>query len=358
VNPPSRLAATISSVLVGALCLIQASAAQTDRVDDYIKAEMKKFHLPGLSMVVLKNGQIVTAAGYGFADTDRKIPATPDTVYKIGSISKQFIAAGILLLMQDGRLALDDPVGNFLDGTPQAWKPITIRHLLTHTSGLIRESPGFHPFKVQSDADLIRAAYSKPLLFAPGTKWAYSNAGYVALAEIIARASGQPWTEFIHERIFEPANMSMTFPTNVKPTGASQALGYAGDSNRRKAGDWPAVRPSGAFLSTVLDLAKWDAVLHTDTVLSDAIRKQMWTPVALKDGTSAPYGLGWHVYSRNGRRHVWHGGGLPGFTAYFGRFLDERVTVAVLTNGDDSDTAAIGKGLAALYLTQSTPDDR
>jgi CubicO group peptidase (beta-lactamase class C family) len=349
VNRLTRPTATISTVLVCVLCLIQEPAAQRDRTDDYITAEMTNFHLPGLSLVVVKNGQIVKAAGYGFADIDRKIPATPDTVYKIGSISKQFIAAGILLLMQDGRLALDDPIGKYLDGTPEAWKRITIRHLLTHTSGLIRESPGFSPFKVQNDADLLEAAYSKPLLFAPGTKWTYSNIGYVALAEIIARASGRPWSEFIHERIFKPANMTMTFPTNVKPSGAPLALGYAGDANRRKADDWPAVRASGAFYSTVLDLAKWDAVLHTDAVLSHTIRKQMWTPVALENGRSAPYGFGWHVYARNGRRQVWHGGGLPGFTAYFARFIDDRVTVAVLTNGDDSDTAAIGNALAALY---------
>ena len=129
---------------------------------------MDQFHLPGLSLVVVKDGKIVKAAAYGLSDRERRTPAAPETVYKIGSVSKQFIATGIMLLVQDGRLAVDDPISRYLDGTPPAWQPITIRHLLTHTGGIIRESPAFDPWKVQSDADVIKAAYAVPLRFPPG----------------------------------------------------------------------------------------------------------------------------------------------------------------------------------------------
>ena len=134
------------------LVLAATVAARADPTDDYIKAEMQRQHIPGLSLVVIKDGKIIKSAGYGLADVKLKTPATPETVYKIGSVSKQFIATGIMLLVQDGRLALDDPISKYLEGAPPAWKGITIRHLLTHTSGIVREAPGFDPAKVQSDA--------------------------------------------------------------------------------------------------------------------------------------------------------------------------------------------------------------
>ena len=132
---------------------------------------MDSFHLPGLSLVVLKDGRVIKAHGYGLANVESKLRAQPDTVYKIGSVSKQFIATGVMLLVQDGRLGLDEPISKYLTGTPSAWAPITIRQLLTHTSGLVRESPGFDPFKTRSDADIIKAAYSVHLGAKPGDTW-------------------------------------------------------------------------------------------------------------------------------------------------------------------------------------------
>ena len=149
-----------------------AAVAQTDRTDEFVKSEMERQRIPGLSLVVLQHGKIVKAAGYGLAERHRKIPATAETVYKIGSVSKQFIATGVMLLVQEGRVRLDDPISKYLAGTPASWGPITLRHLLTHTSGILREAPGFDPFKVQPDADVIRTAYSVPLRFAPGGKYA------------------------------------------------------------------------------------------------------------------------------------------------------------------------------------------
>jgi CubicO group peptidase (beta-lactamase class C family) len=337
-------------LLVAILCLITAALAYADPTDAYVNAQIQAFNLPGLSLAVIRDGAIVKSAGYGMADRERKVPATPDTVYKIGSVSKQFVAAGIMLLGQENRLALDDPVKRYLDKTPSSWSPITIRHLLTHTSGLVRESPAFSPNKNLSGAELLAAVYAVPLRFAPGAKWEYSNTGYVALAEIIRKVAHQPWPEYLHQKIFAPAGMIATLPTNTTDTLAHRAAGYTGDDNQRQAAEWTALRASGAFLSTVRDLAKWDSLLYTNNILSDASRRQMWTAVRLTGGSTAPYGFGWHVDStRRGGRRIWHGGALPGFTSHFVRYLGDRLSVIVLSNGDDSDMGSIANGVAALY---------
>ena len=327
-------------------------AAPADRTDDYVKSQIASFELPGLSLAVIRNGEVIKTGGYGFADVQQKRTAEPATVYKIGSVSKQFIATGIMLLVQEGRIGLDDPVSRHVDGAPASWQPITVRHLLTHTAGLVRESPAFDPSKTQSDAAVIKAAYSVPLRFQPGAKWEYSNVGYYVLADMIRIVTGQPWDQYLEQKVFAPAGMRTTFPTSAKRSGPDFALGYTGDGHRRLADDWLALRPSGAFRSTVLDLARWDALLYTDAPLSEATRRLMWTPVRLNDGTTAPYGFGWHVQSVNGRLRVRHGGGLPGFSAELVRYVDDRLTIVVLTNGDDSDLPSIANGVAALYLPE------
>ena len=336
------------------LLLVAPVVAQADKTDDFVRGELKRQNIPGLSLVVIKDGAIVKAEGYGLANIKLKTPAKPETVYKICSVSKQFIATGIMLLVQQGQLSLDDPVSKYLEGTPATWQPITIRHLLTHTSGLVREAPGFDPFKIQSDADVIKSAYPLPLRFAPGEKWEYSNTGYFALAEIIRQVSGQPWIEFMSDKMFGPTGMKTTYPTNTKVKVLNLAQGYVDNEKLLDANYWPAVRPSGAFLSTVLDLAKWDAVLYTDKILSDSTRRQMWTPVTLNNGSSHPYGFGWELASFRGRRLVHHGGGMPGFRSEFARFVDDRLTIIFLANLDDVDRDSILYGLAALYLTTPT----
>ena len=299
---------------------------------------------------MLKDGKIVKIAGYGVADRKSGAAASPDTVYKIGSISKQFIATGIMLLVREGRLRIDDPVSKYLDGTPPSWSGITIRHLLTHTSGIQREAPAFDPWKVQPDSDVVRSAYPLPLRFPTGSKWEYCNTGYFALAEIISRVSGTPWVDYLRLKVFEPAGMRSTWPTNTTQTLANRATGYTDNDNPREAANWTALRPSGAFLSTVADLAKWEARLYTDTPLPEATRRDMWTPVTLTDGTTHPYGFGWGLDPLNGRRQVRHGGSLPGFISEYARFVDDRVSVIVLMNMDDADVRGVARGVAALYL--------
>jgi CubicO group peptidase (beta-lactamase class C family) len=255
-----------------------------------------------------------------------------------------------MLLIQDGRIGLDDPVSRYLEGTPASWAPITIRHFLTHTSGVVREGPAFDPFKIQSDADVVKSAYPLPLRFATGTKWEYCNTGYFALAEIIRVVTGQPWADFLRDKVFTPSALVETRPTEPLGDDPHRAAGYGGRDNTQPAADWPAVRPSGAFLSTVLDLVKWERQLSTGTILSEMTRKQMWTPVTLADGTTHPYGFGWELHDVGGHRHIGHGGSLPGFRAGYSRFPDNGLTVIVLINADDVDRGGIVKGIAALYF--------
>ena len=240
------------SVLVLIVMFAAAVAVRADKVDDYVRAVMQKQHVPGAAVAVVRDGKVIKAAGYGMANVELNVAATPDTVFKIGSVSKQFLSAGIMLLVQDGKLSLDDKISKFLDGTPDAWKDITIRHLLTHTSGLVREAPGFDPLKIQSDADVIKTAYASPLVFKTGDKWQYCNVGYFSLAEIIHKVSGKPWGDFLTERVFAPLGMNSTRTTTMTDLVPNRANGYAWAKGKYQNADvYFALRPSGAFLSTV-----------------------------------------------------------------------------------------------------------
>lgn len=324
--------------------------AQADRTDIFIKAEMERQNIPGLSLVVLKEGQVLKSAGYGVANRDPKTPATPETIYKIASVSKQFIATGIMLLVQQGKVGLDDPIRKHLERSPDEWKPITIRHLLTHTSGLIRDAPGFDPAKVQLDIEVIKTAYGAPLHFAPGDKWQYSNLGYYLLGEVIRKVTNQHWAEYLSDKVFKPCGMTMTYTTSTGMSLPTRAVGYSDNNRLLVAPNWRALRPSGAFLSTVVDLGKWDAALYTDAILTESSRRQMWTPVKLNNGTTHPYGFGWELVSFRDRRLVYHSGGMPGFRAQFARLVDDKLTVIVLMNLDDVDPDVIVRGVTAIFL--------
>jgi CubicO group peptidase (beta-lactamase class C family) len=339
------------------LLLTLSAAVHADQVDDYVKAQMERQHVPGVSVVVIKDSKIVKLEGYGLVNVELNVPARPDTVYKIGSVSKQFIATGIMLLVEDGKISLDDNISKFLDGTLESWKPITIRHLLTHTSGIVREAPGFDPLKIQNDADVIKTAYSLPLRFTPGEKYEYCNVGYFTLAEIISKVSGKPWGDFLHERVFAPLGMNATRTTNMTDLVPNRANGYVWRNGKmQNASIYFAVRPSGAFLSTVVDLAKWDEALRSGKLLKQSTLELMWTPLRLNDGKTHPYGFGWELEPFNGHKRVNHGGSLPGFRAQLTRFIDDKVTVVVLTNGDNANASNIALGVAKFFIPGLVPE--
>jgi len=342
--------------------VLVALTARADEIDDWVKVQMPLRHVPAVSIAVVKDGVVVKAEGYGLADMEHGVPARPDTVYKIGSLSKQFIAAGVMLLVQDGRLALDERVGKYIAGTPNSWQDITLRHLLTHTSGLVREAPGFDPYKVQPDLEVIKTSFAVPLNSKPGDKYAYSNLGYYALAEVITTVSGKPWAVFLKERIFAPLGMTATRPTSVPDIIANRAAGYAWSADRfQNAENWLALRPSGAFVSTVLDLAKWEAVLQTDRMLSASSKKEMWTQVKLNDGKPYPYGFGWELdWFPNGVGPtevpmIRHEGSIPGFRAVYWRLPNHGITVIVLSNLNEAALDKLTAGIALHYAPSLRP---
>ena len=342
------------------LCVLAAAtttAAHADPTDDFVTAQMRSQNIPGLSLAVIKSGTIVKIQGYGLADIKSKVPATPETVYDIASVSKALLATGLMLLVQDAALSLDDPIIKHLDDLPPSWRGITIRHLLTHTSGLVRDAPGYNQSRDVEDSEVIKTAYSSPLRFLPGEKWEYSNAGYSPLARIITKLTGRPWTEYLAEKIFRPAGMTSTYPLNTRVPLPNRARGYADNDTLKEADPRRALLPAGGFLSTVVDLVKLDALLDRDGFLTEATRRQMWTPVTLNNGTTYPYGLGWELDGQGavkGRRVVRHGGSVIGFRSEFARFVDDRLTIILLMNMHDVDWQTIVRGVAALYLSPAT----
>jgi D-alanyl-D-alanine carboxypeptidase len=354
-RPALCAAAAVISLCVGDVraqpVLATAPRASTDAADRFIAAAMTRMHIPGIAIAIVRAGRVIKAEGYGVADIEHDVPVTTQTVYKIGSVSKQFIASGIMLLAQDGRLTVDDAISKHFPGTPNTWSGITLRHFLTHTSGVLREGPAFDAYRVQPDSAVIQSAFAAPLEFPTGTKYQYCNVCYFTLADIIARASGKSWDTFLAERIFAPLGMTSTRTTTTSVLVPHRARGYAWQNDHYvNAEEYVALRPSGAFLSTVLDLAKWDAALYTDRVLTRASRDAMWTRVQLRDGRSYPYGFGWSVDTFDGHMQVHHGGSLPGFRAEFARFPNDSLTVIVLSNADGANASAIASGLARLYL--------
>lgn len=347
------------------LLLVATSAARADKVDEFVKAEMSKQHIPGMSLSVIRDGKVVKAKGYGLASVELKVPATRDTVFELGSITKQFTAVALMMLVEEGKVRLDEKLPTYVSGLPEAWANATVRHLLTHTSGIkgYTEVPNFQKITVNdaSPEEVIKTVADYPLQFQPGEKWAYSNTGYYLLGRIIEKASGKPYAEFLQERIFRPLRMDATRVNDLHDVIQNRAQGYSRQKGALRNGDtismtWPYA--AGAIVSTVTDLAKWDAALSTEKLLKKATLEQMWTPAKLNDGKPAEYGFGWAIKTVAGRRMIGHGGGIPGFATDMSRFVDDRLTVIVLTNQERANPHTIARGVAGLYVPTLAPPVR
>jgi CubicO group peptidase (beta-lactamase class C family) len=264
-------------------------------------------------------------------------------------VSKQFIASGVMLLVQEGKVSLDDEIGRHLPETASAWKGITIRQLLSHTGGIQRESRAFNGAVVQPDSVVVTAALSQPFDHTPGTRYQYCNVCYFAAAELIRRVSGRPWEEFFQERIFGPLGMTATNTTTATVPRRARSY-FVTPAGTRDAAEYAALRPSGAFVSSIADLARWEAALWTDRPLTAASRREMVVRVPLAGGTTAPYGLGWGVDTLLGRTVVQHGGSLAGFRSHYLRIPGDSLAVIVLTNADVGRPAPLAVAVARHYL--------
>jgi CubicO group peptidase (beta-lactamase class C family) len=329
-----------------------------DQVDDYVERQMKRQHVAGLSLAVLKQGRVIKAEGYGFASLELHVPATRETVYEIGSVTKPLTATAIMVLVEDGKLGLDDTITNYLPGLPTSWAGVTIRHLLTHTSGIkdYTDVPNFEAackLPVSFEA-IIQTVSGFPLQFKPGDKYAYSNTGFFLLGGIIQKASRKSYAEFMNERIFAPLSMTSTCVNDLKSVMTNRASGYSWKHGNFQNPDyvdmsWPFA--AGAIASTVMDMTKWDLSMDTDKILSKARLEQMWTPARLNDGSTLAYaGLGWGISKANDHVALTHNGGIPGFSSSFFHWVNDRVTVIVLLTAGTQGAADIATGVSRRYI--------
>lgn len=344
-----------------AFALGWVAAARADVVDDIVRREMTQRQIPGLGVAMLKDGKVIKSAVYGVAGFDPVVPVTRDTAFRINSMTKPFTAMAVMMLVQDGRLKLEDPVTRHLQECPPAWREITVRHLLGHMSGLkdfINDS--LIEFTTEkTDEQILAAIAAHPLKFGPGDIRDYNNSNYHVLAMMVSRISGQSYEEFLAARMFRPLGLTRTAIWRDDSTLPDRARGFFVENGRRRDGT---VLPAsiagtgaGGLWSTVNDLARWALALESEQLLSKPIQQSMWTPAKLNNGAAVIHGLGWDVDDVAGHRRVSHGGKWLGFASHIDRYVDERLTVIVLTNLFDSDPGHIARAVAGTVIPALAP---
>jgi CubicO group peptidase (beta-lactamase class C family) len=375
----SRARKVISIVVLALLCAVLAFFAAImlvaprakhhamlfDAPDLIVAGEMAKQHIPGLALSVMRDGAVIKAQGYGRANVELDVPVKPETIFQTGSVGKQFTATAVMMLVEEGKVSLDDPISKYLPSAPAGWSAIRVRHFLSHTSGvpdyetdsLKKGREAFiNLHKDYTEEELLRKFETLPLEFAPGEKHSYSNTGYVLLGILIHKVTGEFYGDFLEERIFRPLGMNATRIISEADIIPNRSSGYRLVTGELKNQEW--VSPSlnttadGALYTNVLEMAKWDAALYTEKLLKRASLEQMWTPTRLNNGKAADYGFGWRVRTLNGHRIVEHGGAWQGFTTHISRYVDDKLTIVILTNldSDHSDPTKIAHEVAATYI--------
>lgn len=357
-------------MVVGLAAILLASAARGDEVDDLIKSEMQAHHVPGVECMVLKDGKPVKTFYGGEANLEWNIPVGPDTVFEIGSVSKQFAAASILLLAERGKLSVDDNISKYLTNTPPAWANIKIRNLLSHTSGIhsYDDLDGFEFRQHLTQAQFIRQLARHPLDFQPGESWAYCNAGFNLLGYIVENVSGEDYLTFLQKNIFTPLQMTNTAMRDPIPLLPHRAAGYVYTDGVYQNRDYDITDlfAAGSIVSTVPDLAKWDDALVNNRLLNESSKKLWWTPARLNNGKPVPanssgetYGFGWFLNTLDGHKNIGHSGITSGFSAANEMYPDDHLTVIILSNTDDGSFAnRLAKKIAPLYFSKSQTSAR
>jgi CubicO group peptidase (beta-lactamase class C family) len=369
---PSALACAMLAVLSG--CATNANISAKQNVDEIMRAYDGS--VPGASVLVIRDGVPIVRRSYGLANLEEKTAATPVTNYRLASVTKQFTASAILLLAQDGKLSIDDRIRKWLPSLPDTDDAITIRHLLTHTGGLIDyedimpESPPEpaanasagalpetsaevvdDPSKQLRDIDVLHLLENeRRVYFPPGTNYRYSNGGYSMLALIVERASGRKFQDFLRDRIFAPLGMHDTLAYVAEgPPVPHRAYGYSEANGRWFRTDQSltsAVLGDGGIYSSIDDLAKWDAAAYDARLLSDASRALAFTPWTKTDDADVQYGFGIRLTGDT----QWHSGETIGFRNVIVRYPKRHLTVIVLTNRNDPEPYRMALAIAQLYL--------
>ena len=330
----------------------------TQTIDTLIQESYKPAE-PGVAVIVVKDSETVFRNGCGMANLELNVPIEPDMVFRIGSATKQFTAVAILMLAEQGKLSLDDSISKFLPDYPTHDYLITVKHLLTHTSGIKSHTslPEWvslwrKDYTVQELIDLFKY---QPMVFTPGTRWAYNNSGYILLGAIIEKVTGQTYGQFIQQSIFEPLEMKQSYYDNPLQIIPRRVAGYdkspEGFTNTAYI-SMTQPYAAGALASTVDDLALWDTALYTEKLLKPESLSQAHISHHLLDGSPTAYGFGWMISEYAGHRFIEHSGGVHGFRSHTMRLPDDRVFVVVLSNNGGVSPQKLAFKIAALIIGQ------
>lgn len=350
-------------MLLTSVCILLLSVAPcraqqniSARIDTYIKTEMQRQKIPGISLAVVRNGKIELVKSYGLSNVEHQVPVKPETIFQSGSMGKQFTAAAVMILVEEGKLSLDDRITKYFTDAPESWKNITVRHLLTHTAGMGEYPPDLDMRRDYTEDGYLALIKSAPLAYQAGTKWDYSNLGYVTLGILIRKVTGKFYGDFLAERIFQPLGMTTARVISEADIVPNRAAGYRLVKGELKNQEW--VSPStnttadGSLYLTVLDLAKWDAALYQNKPLKQSSLAQMWTPVKLDDGKTKGYGFGWHTDVIRGHRLIFHGGAWQGFKSFIVRVPDDQLTFMFFANSWETKDFKLARGLTAIFYPE------
>jgi len=345
---------------ISMLAFVACTTSMTDqRVDQRVDLLVAAYDggVPGAGVLVLRDGRPVHRAGYGLADLEERTPATPRTNFRLASVSKQFTAAAIEILAERGALSYDDPITRFLPSLPPYAQTITIRQVLTHTSGLLdyEELIPATATEQVNDADVLQMLEGTTRTeFPPGSRYRYSNTGYVFLGLIAAKASGMSFPAFLKSAIFDPLGMRDTVAhVEGADTIAHRAYGYAqkdGVWTRRDQSITSATLGDGGIYSSIDDLAKWDDALAHARLVKPETLQLAFTPATPTDDPAIRYGFGWRISEHRGHRTLWHSGETTSFRNVIVRFPEERLTVILLTNRNDPEPYRTALAIADIYL--------
>jgi CubicO group peptidase (beta-lactamase class C family) len=328
---------------------------------DELFADYDKGDCPGASVMVLRDGKVLLAKGYGMADVEARIACATNTNFRLASVTKQFTAMAIMVLADRNKLTLDETQPSFFPEFPDYGRNITVRDLLTHTSGLIDYEdviPAGTTIPVL-DRDVVRLLLKQDHgYFAPGSKFKYSNSAYALLALIVETRSGQTFAHFLKQNIFEPLKMDQTLAYEQGSSIiANRAYGYSASATgagfeRTDQSLTSSVLGDGGIYSSVADLRKWDAALYTTKLVSRKTLDQIFTPGPESEHPGVKYGFGWYVGSYRGLREIWHSGTTRGFSTRIVRYPEKKFTVLILTNRNDAKLSEIPHQIADLILFQ------
>jgi len=323
------------------------------RVDSLVNAEMKSQRIPGLSLVVVRDGKIDYVKGYGYSNLEHQVPVKPETIFQAGSVGKQFTAFAVLLLVQEGKMNLDDKLTKYFPDAPSGWDSITVRNLLNHTSGFGDYTNNFNYWANYTEDSLYQEFRKRPLLFKAGEKQRYSNMGYATLGIIIGKATGKFYGEYLKERVFTPLGMTTARIITEEDIVLNRAAGYRLVNDTIKNQEWvsPTINTTadGSMYVTALDMAKWEEGLNTRKLLKEEYYNMMWAPTKLNDGTIEQYGFGWSIDSANGNRILEHNGSWQGFECTIKRYPEKKITVVVFANLKRASTNKISTRILRIY---------